>query len=111
MAKGSKKRKQPSENSTAVLKKPRKDVVEPLVQELENPTLIGNLIFQDELETTTETLSILSKNPALIGLKALKPFKTAVHDYWRVAHETSNTGACACRPKNNLELMLVQEVL
>lgn len=56
--------------------------------------MLGNLLYEDDLETTTETLAILSKNPSLIGLKALKPFKTAVYDYWRVAHETTNTGAC-----------------
>ncbi|KAF9479132.1 hypothetical protein BDN70DRAFT_879108 [Pholiota conissans] len=54
--------------------------------------LIGGLVYEDELETTTDTLLLLAKNPSLIGLKALKPFKTAVHDYWRVAHETTNTG-------------------
>lgn len=56
--------------------------------------MLGGLLYEDELETTTEILSLLAKNPSLIGLKALKPFKTAVHDYWRVAHEISNTGAC-----------------
>ena len=54
--------------------------------------MLGGLLYKDELETTTETLTLLSQNPSLIGLKALKPFKTAVHDYWRVAHETTNTG-------------------
>lgn len=89
MAKGPKKRKQNSENPPVLLKKPRTDIPVP---DTDDSTLIGNLIFHDELETTTETLSILAKNPGLIGLKALKPFKTAVHDYWRVAHEASNTG-------------------
>ena len=39
--------------------------------------MLGNLLSEDELETTTETLTLLAKNP-----KALKPFKTAVYDYW-----------------------------
>ncbi|KDR79257.1 hypothetical protein GALMADRAFT_223491 [Galerina marginata CBS 339.88] len=54
--------------------------------------MIGGLLYEDELETTTDTLRLLAQNPSLIGLKALKPFKTAVHDYWRVAHETTLTG-------------------
>lgn len=55
------------------------------------PTL-GNLIYEEELETTTETLLTLAQNPDLIRLKALKPFKTAVHDYWRVSQEVSQAG-------------------
>lgn len=58
----------------------------------ECPGMIGGLIYEDELDVTTETLHTLAKNPNLISLKALKPFKTAVHDYWRVANETSLTG-------------------
>ncbi|KAH9476056.1 hypothetical protein JR316_0011626 [Psilocybe cubensis] len=54
--------------------------------------MIGGLIYEDELETTTDTLLMLANNPSLIGLKALKPFKTAVHDYWRVANEATQTG-------------------
>ena len=54
--------------------------------------LIDNLIYDDELEITTETLATLSKNPHLISLKALKAFRTAVHDYWRVSSEISLTG-------------------
>ncbi|PPQ96894.1 hypothetical protein CVT26_005880 [Gymnopilus dilepis] len=55
--------------------------------------LIGGVIYEDELETTTDTLRLLAQNPSLIALKALKPFKTAVHDYWRVANEVGNTGS------------------
>ncbi|GLB40901.1 putative prolyl 4-hydroxylase [Lyophyllum shimeji] len=91
MAKNSKKRKQLADNPPVASKKPRQDTKEPRIVE-DSPPLIGNLIYQDELETTTEILTILAKNPTLIGLKALKPFKTAVHDYWRVANETTNTG-------------------
>ncbi|KAF8885409.1 hypothetical protein CPB84DRAFT_1685463 [Gymnopilus junonius] len=54
--------------------------------------MIGGVIFEDELETTTDTLRLLAQNPSLIGLKALKPFKTAVHDYWRIANEVGNIG-------------------
>ncbi|RDB16632.1 hypothetical protein Hypma_002847 [Hypsizygus marmoreus] len=89
MAKGSKKRKQQSENSPVASKKLKQDAVQSLGND---SPLIGDLIFHDELETTTDTLITLARNPSLIGIKALKPFKTAVHDYWRVAHETSNTG-------------------
>ncbi|KIJ96923.1 hypothetical protein K443DRAFT_270604 [Laccaria amethystina LaAM-08-1] len=92
MAKGSKKRKQGPEKSQPILKKLKRDVV-PTTVEVDPPNMIGNLLFLDELETTTETLTLLAQNPSLIGLKALKPFKTAVHDYWRVAHETTNTGS------------------
>ena len=91
MAKGSKKRKQGPEKSQPVPKKLKHDVV-PTTVEVDPSNMIGNLLFLDELETTTETLALLAQNPSLIGLKALKPFKTAVHDYWRVAHETTNTG-------------------
>ena len=91
MAKGSKKRKQGPEKSQPVPKKLKQDVV-PTTIEVDPSNMIGNLLFLDELETTTETLTLLAQNPSLIGLKALKPFKTAVHDYWRVAHETTNTG-------------------
>ncbi|KAG5645400.1 hypothetical protein DXG03_006353 [Asterophora parasitica] len=84
-----KKRKQSAE-SGPTSKKLKQDTPQPVV---EDSPLIGNLIYYDELETTTDTLLALAKNPSLIGLKALKPFKTAVHDYWRVAHETTNTGS------------------
>ena len=91
MAKGSKKRKQGPEKSQPVPKKLKQDVA-PTTIEVDPPNMISNLLFLDELETTTETLTLLAQNPSLIGLKALKPFKTAVHDYWRVAHETTSTG-------------------
>lgn len=119
MAKGTKKRKQIAENSPIDLKKLKKDVKdpEPLPTGTEGTFLIGNLIFPDELETTTDTLTTLSKNPTLIGLKALKPFKTAVYDYWRVAHETSNTGkqiilqtASTCKPEYFRELSYVSHL-
>jgi hypothetical protein len=104
MAKNSKKRKAVPEPRLAgtISKKPKAE--DPPRDEVASTTpasalvseagLIGSLVYEDELETTTETLLLLAKNPNLIGLKALKPFKTAVHDYWRVAHETTNTGAC-----------------
>ena len=42
------------------------------------------------MRASWKPLSLLAKNPILISLK---PFKTAVHvhmhDYWRVAHETT----------------------
>ncbi|KAJ7489172.1 hypothetical protein FB451DRAFT_1125424 [Mycena latifolia] len=89
MAKGSKKRKQNGDQSTP-LKKLKKDV--PAEAICGETAEIGNLIFADELETTTETLCTLAQNPQLISLKSLKPFRTAVHDYWRVATEASHTG-------------------
>ncbi|KAJ6618185.1 hypothetical protein B0H10DRAFT_2164277 [Mycena sp. CBHHK59/15] len=94
MAKAGKKRKQTGQSSQ-VLKKFKKDVSlpEPACEAVVAQAEIGNLIFADELETTSETLGILSKNPELISLKALKVFRTAVHDYWRVANEASHTGA------------------
>ena len=69
---------------------------------------------QDELETTTETLTLLAKNPNSIDLRALKPFKTAVY-YSRVAHETINTGACILSIRNLTFLLFfttsLQEIL
>ncbi|KAH8094633.1 hypothetical protein BXZ70DRAFT_946930 [Cristinia sonorae] len=98
MAKNSKKRKAAPEKHT-VSKKLKQDD-----HELPNKTttipdvvvqtdMIGGLIYEDELDITTETLLTLAQNPSLIGLKALKPFKTAIHDYWRVAHESTGTGS------------------
>jgi len=103
MAKNSKKRKHAPEKVASVGKKLKQEPVRPIASDppangivvsdiLEVGGMVGGLIYEDELETTTETLLTLSQNPGLIGLKALKPFKTAVHDYWRVAHETTNTG-------------------
>ncbi|KAJ6598220.1 hypothetical protein DFH09DRAFT_1131296 [Mycena vulgaris] len=93
MAKGGKKRKQNADHSTQVLKKLKTDASLPEpVQTTCETAEIGSLIFADELETTTETLCTLANNPQLISLKSLKPFRTAVHDYWRVAIETSQTG-------------------
>ncbi|KAJ7770285.1 hypothetical protein DFH07DRAFT_735466 [Mycena maculata] len=92
MAKSGKKRKQNGEQSAQALKKVKQDVEAsepPACQDAE----IGNIIFADELETTTDTLQTLAKNPELISLKSLKAFRTAVHDYWRVASETSHTGS------------------
>jgi hypothetical protein len=91
-SKNSKKRKNAPEKVTSVAKKMKQDASISLVNVEDN--MLGGLLYEDELETTTETLTLLAKNPSLIGLKALKPFKTAVYDYWRVALETTNTGAC-----------------
>ncbi|PPQ65025.1 hypothetical protein CVT24_008173 [Panaeolus cyanescens] len=55
--------------------------------------MIGGVILEDELEITTDTLTLLAKNPDLLSLKALKPFKTAVHEYWRVSNEVSGVGS------------------
>lgn len=102
MAKNSKKRKNGSEKALPqAVKKLKQD--EPgvvwsaetaAVNLAQSGGMIGGLIYEDELDTTTDTLLMLANNPALIGLKALKPFKTAVHDYWRVANEATQTGAC-----------------
>ncbi|KAF8962109.1 hypothetical protein BDZ97DRAFT_1826426 [Flammula alnicola] len=98
MATTSKKRKAGSEKVASIAKKPKQD---PSTNDNDTTTvssavmqggMIGGLVYEDELETTTDTLLLLAKNPSLIGFKTLKPFKTAVHDYWRVAHETTNTG-------------------
>lgn len=96
MAKNSKKRKSTTEAGQHGLKKPKSDTPNP---GLHNDTstgaaadLIGNLIYQDELDITTDTLTALSQNPELIGLKALKPFKTAIHNYWRTSQEVSGVG-------------------
>ena len=91
------KRKNAPEKVASVMKKMKQNTSIPLtvtVPPSNEDNMLGGLLYEDELETTTETLSLLAKNPSLIGLKALKPFKTAVHDYWRVAHETTHAGAC-----------------
>ncbi|KAJ7267234.1 hypothetical protein C8J57DRAFT_362283 [Mycena rebaudengoi] len=92
MAKSAKKRKQTDDKSSQVFKKLKTDVSESPATCQAELADIGGLIFADELETTTETLCTLAKNPELISLKALKPFRTAVHDYWRAANEASSTG-------------------
>jgi hypothetical protein len=98
-SKNLKKRKNAPEKVASVTKKMKRDatislsVTVPLPPSNED-SMLGGLLYEDELETTTETLALLAKYPSLIGLKALKPFKTAVYDYWRVAHETTNTGVC-----------------
>ncbi|KAJ6482520.1 hypothetical protein C8R45DRAFT_1001727 [Mycena sanguinolenta] len=99
MAKAGKKRKQNGDQSlpASALKKFKKDVAtaaEPVVEPsaCDSAAEIGNVIFADELETTTDTLCTLAKHPELIPLKALKAFRTAVHDYWRVSTEISHTG-------------------
>ncbi|KAJ7097605.1 hypothetical protein C8R44DRAFT_643119 [Mycena epipterygia] len=94
MAKSGKKRKQNGDQSAQALKKLKVDTSVPEVPSGKAVAAeIGNLIFADELETTTETLCTLAQNPELISLKSLKPFRTAVHDYWRVATEVSQTGS------------------
>jgi hypothetical protein len=96
MAKNSKKRKtDPAAKLAPISKKVKYDTTtsndtETLIST--NQGVIGGVLYEDELETTTDTLLLLAQNPSLISLKALKPFKTAVHDYWRVAHETTGTG-------------------
>ncbi|KAF8201347.1 hypothetical protein K438DRAFT_1717077 [Mycena galopus ATCC 62051] len=98
MAKAGKKRKQKGDQSfqASAPKKFKQDVSnENLSLNLstgEDAAEIGNLIFADELETTTDTLCTLAKHPELISSKSLKAFRTAVHDYWRVATEVSHTG-------------------
>ncbi|KAJ7220677.1 hypothetical protein GGX14DRAFT_431684 [Mycena pura] len=98
MGKGKKRKQNGQGESTQLLKKLKKDDSipvhgQPSVGDGASDPQIGNLIYVEELETTTETLVTLSKNPDLMPLKILKPLRTAVHDYWRVATETSNTGA------------------
>lgn len=90
MTKAAKKRKHGSEASAFSSKKIKQDVK--ISVAAPSDQMIGGILFEDELETTTDTLATLTKNPSLISLKALKPFKTAVHDYWRVSQEASNTG-------------------
>ncbi|KAF7369208.1 hypothetical protein MVEN_00248400 [Mycena venus] len=95
MAKAGKKRKQNGDQSSqaSALKKFKKDVAVPSeIPSTGDTAEIGDLIFADELETTTDTLCTLAKHPELISLKPLKAFRTAVHDYWRVATEVSHTG-------------------
>ncbi|KIM43787.1 hypothetical protein M413DRAFT_443685 [Hebeloma cylindrosporum] len=97
MAKNSKKRK--TDLAAKVPLASKKIKYDTTAQEQENPHetpisqgVIGGVLYEDELETTTDTLLLLAQNPSLISLKTLKPFKTAVHEYWRVAHETTGTG-------------------
>ncbi|KAF7313939.1 Fe2OG dioxygenase domain-containing protein [Mycena chlorophos] len=88
MGKNSKKRKQPFgvSNAPAAAKKAK----------LENDgDMIGDLILLDELDATTDTLTILAQNPDLISLKALKPLRTAIHDYWRVANGNAGSSLTA----------------
>jgi hypothetical protein len=94
MPKSSKKRKQAlSSNSGRSSKKLKAQIQPPKSEALDSSdSLIGDLLSQDELDITTETLELLAENPSLIAHKALKLFRTAVHDYWRVAIETSPTG-------------------
>lgn len=103
MAKGTKKRKNISAISHEVAKKFKQDAPSSNIAP-EGAALIGGSIYVDELETTTETLVLLSKNPNLIGLKALKSFRTAVHDYWRVANETSLTGVWSVSKSNQIHM-------
>lgn len=113
MAKSSKKRKAgPSERITPVLKKAKQDDMpaDTISTTVMQNGMVGGLVYEDELETTTDTLLLLAKNPSLIGLKALKPFKTAVHDYWRVAHETTGTGACILHEPHVLPVNCLQEI-
>ena len=120
MTKSSKKRKAALDaRLSSVFKKPKS--LNPPAADYETPLsggvtptaaiaqdgLLGGLLYEDELETTTETILTLAQNPTLISLKALKPFKTAVHDYWRVAHETSNTGACISLRCNDVRFSAV----
>ncbi|CAA7267788.1 unnamed protein product [Cyclocybe aegerita] len=103
MAKNSKKHKNAPEKVSLIAKKLKQDVPDTISKLIHHGLtisdivaqagMVGGLIYEDELETTTETLITLAQNPALIGLKVLKPFKTVVHDHWRVAHETMNTGS------------------
>ncbi len=54
--------------------------------------VLGGLLYADEIETTVDTLNLLVEHPQLISSTALKGFRTAVHDYWRISTETSMTG-------------------
>jgi len=102
MAKNSKKRKAgPGAKLAPINKKLKYDTeakekensnVESPIAPIVGQGVIGGVLYEDELETTTDTLRLLAQNPSLINLKALKPFKTALHEYWRVAHETNGTG-------------------
>ncbi|KAF8919357.1 hypothetical protein CPB85DRAFT_1278745 [Mucidula mucida] len=55
--------------------------------------VLGGLLYADEIETTVDTLNLLVEHPQLISSTALKGFRTAVHDYWRISTETSMTGS------------------
>lgn len=104
MAKNAKKRKSGVEKQSPIVKKAKQDTeaaaAPAILDVVKQAGMIGGLVYEDELETTTDTLLLLAQNPSLIGLKALKPFKTAVHDYWRIAHEATNTGALAWKIKS-----------
>jgi hypothetical protein len=116
MAKGGKKRKQNGDQSSQALKKFKNDVSQPteMPPTCEDAAEIGNLIFADELETTTDTLCTLAKHPELISLKSLKAFRTAVHDYWRAATEASHTGPSpisGCSSLKNIILPTTRQLL
>lgn len=102
MAKSSKKRKQPQGTIPSQAVKKQKQIHETIPVE-DTASRIGDLIYEDELDTTTETLALLAQNPHLIGLKPLKLFRTAVHDYWRAATEASLTGTLPSFLYHNLK--------
>ncbi|KZT41951.1 hypothetical protein SISSUDRAFT_1069674 [Sistotremastrum suecicum HHB10207 ss-3] len=89
MVKNSKKRKSGVESLPS--KKIKSDV--PIISQGHGDNLIGGLLFPDELDITTDTLITLAQNPTLISHKQLKPFRTAVHDYWRISQEVALTGS------------------
>ncbi|KAF9002540.1 hypothetical protein BDQ17DRAFT_1357039 [Cyathus striatus] len=86
MAKSAKKRKNAPEKAANVAKKLKQEISAvnttdflhvTSVNANEENGMIGGLIFADDL----------------LNLKPLKPFKTAVHDYWRAAAEASGVGS------------------
>lgn len=90
---GNKKKRKTAQNppqNDRVVKKIKQDE-ELKAVDADVPTL-GGLLFTDEIETTVDTLNILCRHPELISQPALKGFRTAVHDYWRLSSETSMTG-------------------
>ncbi|KAF9049331.1 hypothetical protein BDZ89DRAFT_1057682 [Hymenopellis radicata] len=91
---GNKKKRKGAQNVLAndrLVKKIKLDAVVKKVDDADAPVL-GGLLYADEIETTVDTLNVLVEHPQLISSTALKGFRTAVHDYWRVSTETSMTG-------------------
>ena len=55
--------------------------------------LVGGLVYNDELDTTLETLRTISQNPELLKSKQLKPLKAGVYEMFRVMNEENSVGA------------------
>lgn len=75
-----KRKKSSSASKQQQQQQPAKKIKTEQISKEEEESLIGGILYPDELETTVETLSLLSAHPEVLAEKQLRSLRIALHD-------------------------------